>query len=182
MTKVNHGFPTCYIIGPPGAGKSTLGRLVASELGLSFQTIDDWVPRVYPPEMHGKPMTDEQVDAALSLLLRNSSSQNQLVEFAYHDYLGLIRSESLRAFGRSKKIVIWAPLYLCHERNRLRGSHVPIAYVERVWHSTQLIIDCAETGSVMDVLVVDTSVKSVVAATADIGAYVRIREGSHERS
>jgi shikimate kinase len=33
--------PVLILIGPPGAGKSTVGKLVAAELGVSFRDFDD---------------------------------------------------------------------------------------------------------------------------------------------
>lgn len=37
--------PRVVLVGPPGAGKSTIGRLVAQRLGLSFADSDDLVER-----------------------------------------------------------------------------------------------------------------------------------------
>jgi shikimate kinase len=45
------------LVGPPGAGKSTIGRLVAERLGLPFRDTDDDVAAVA-----GKPISDIFVD------------------------------------------------------------------------------------------------------------------------
>ena len=37
--------PVLILIGPPGAGKSTVGRLVAAKLGVAFRDFDDDVER-----------------------------------------------------------------------------------------------------------------------------------------
>jgi len=46
---------TVFLVGPPAAGKSTIGRAVADEFDHTFRTIDDWTPR-------GVRMTDEEVE------------------------------------------------------------------------------------------------------------------------
>lgn len=39
--------PTLILVGPPGAGKSTVGRMVASTLGVQFHDFDDDIERAY---------------------------------------------------------------------------------------------------------------------------------------
>ena len=45
--------PRIVLVGPPGAGKTTVGRLVADRLGVGFRDTDDDVVA-----MAGKPVTD----------------------------------------------------------------------------------------------------------------------------
>jgi shikimate kinase len=49
--------PVCVLVGPPGAGKSTVGQLVAAALGTSFRDTDADVERAA-----GKPIPDIFVD------------------------------------------------------------------------------------------------------------------------
>jgi len=49
--------PTCVIVGPPGAGKSTVGALVAARLGVAFRDADDDIEAAA-----GKPIPDIFVD------------------------------------------------------------------------------------------------------------------------
>ncbi len=51
------GRPVCVLVGPPGSGKSTVGRLVAGALGVGFRDTDDDVEAVA-----GKPVSDIFVD------------------------------------------------------------------------------------------------------------------------
>jgi shikimate kinase len=49
--------PRCVLVGPPGAGKSTVGALVAMRLGCDFQDSDDVIV-----ETAGKPVSDIFID------------------------------------------------------------------------------------------------------------------------
>jgi len=49
--------PVCVIVGPPGAGKTTVGQLVASGLGVPFRDSDSDIEAVA-----GKPIPDIFVD------------------------------------------------------------------------------------------------------------------------
>ena len=49
--------PAAILIGPPGAGKSTVGRLLAARLGVGFTDTDDRVEAVA-----GKPVSDIFID------------------------------------------------------------------------------------------------------------------------
>lgn len=45
--------PVAVVVGPPGAGKSTIGRLLADRLGVAFRDVDEDIA-----ERAGKPITD----------------------------------------------------------------------------------------------------------------------------
>src|SRR5947199_1597591 len=49
--------PVCVIVGPPGAGKTTVGQLVAAGLGVAFRDSDSDIEAVA-----GKPIPDIFVD------------------------------------------------------------------------------------------------------------------------
>ena len=49
----DHGQPAAIMIGPPGAGKTTVGALVAAQLGLDFVDADTVIE-----EAAGKPVSD----------------------------------------------------------------------------------------------------------------------------
>jgi shikimate kinase len=49
--------PACVLIGPPGAGKTTVGELVAAALGLGFRDTDADIV-----QLAGKPVSDIFVD------------------------------------------------------------------------------------------------------------------------
>ena len=51
--RAGHGRPAAILIGPPGAGKTTVGALVAARLGLDFVDAD-----VVIEEVAGKPVGD----------------------------------------------------------------------------------------------------------------------------
>lgn len=53
MARVQTIPPPCVLIGPPGAGKSTAGRIAAAELGVAFRDTDDDIAA-----LAGKPIAD----------------------------------------------------------------------------------------------------------------------------
>jgi shikimate kinase len=62
--------PTLVLVGPPGAGKSTVGRVLAERLGVEFRDTDDDVERVA-----GMPVSDifdEQGEPAFRALERTA--------------------------------------------------------------------------------------------------------------
>lgn len=137
-----------FALGPPGAGKTSIGRVVARRVGASFRTVDEYASVVYPPEARSVPMSDEQVDRSLAMLFDNITYSNEIVEFAHHDYAGLIERGGHPEFESSRKIIIIASLSVCIARNEQRSSPVRRSYVERAWRSTKALIEiCAVEGS-----------------------------------
>src|SRR5271165_6850392 len=149
--------PTTFVVGPPAAGKSTIGRAVAAQLGVIFRTIDDWTLR-------GEPMTDAQVQQALTRLFSAVRPTNEIVEFCHHDYDELLETDLYPIFTVGRKVVVTAPLNVCKARNQLRRSPVRETYVERAWRSAQSLVNRCSTEKPSGVLVVDTSSQSVDAA------------------
>lgn len=148
-----------FVLGPPGAGKSTVCRIAASTLGLSHRTIDEWVHRVYNPVDGSEPMTDEQVDAALSLMMREVNGESGLLEFAYHDYVRMIVLDVFPRFSNARKILLSAPLQVCQARNAYREHRVPNGYLERCWAST-LALSCLSADQMYqkaDWILIDTA-------------------------
>ncbi len=171
-----------FILGPPGAGKTTIGRAVAARLRVPFHSIDEWVNQVYPPETHTLPMTDAQVDEALSLLLRNVRHDGGLYEFAHHDYVDLLRRNAYDEFTAARKVVVVASLSVCHARNEVRRSPVRRAYVERSWRTTHALMDLCASGSLSNTLVVDTSLTAVDAAVATVLDFVMFGRCNRDES
>lgn len=59
-TGEGHRAPVLVVMGVAGAGKSTVGRLLAARLGLTFEEGDDLHPAANVDKMHaGTPLTDE---------------------------------------------------------------------------------------------------------------------------
>ena len=170
-------FDRVFLIGPPASGKSRIGRSVALDMNMMFRTIDDWVPGIYKPELQAEPMSDEQVDLALSLLLTYPRERPEIVEFAHHDYVELLRSNRYPLFISSTKIIVTAPLPICLARNETRASHVRAQYLERAWLSTQSIIRLSRTGELGETIVLDTSILSPAVATAKATAFLNTLGG-----
>jgi shikimate kinase len=59
--------PVCVLVGAPGAGKTTVGQLVATALGVAFRDTDADIVAAA-----GKPIPDIFVDAAVSAALESS--------------------------------------------------------------------------------------------------------------
>jgi hypothetical protein len=150
-------WPTAFVVGPPAAGKTTIGTAVAARMNGVFRTIDDWTPR-------GTPVTDAQIEETLSLLFESTAPMNEIVEFAHHNYRQLLNGNTFPIFTNARKIIVTAPLDLCKARNRLRTSPVRDAYIERAWQSTQSLVDSSSTEHPNNAMVVDTSSQSVDAA------------------
>ena len=155
---------TLYIVGPPGAGKTTIGRRVASRTSLAFHTLDDWAGVVYPPSLRSTPMTDAQVDQAISLLFDAIGNSAAVCEFAHHDYVAILADSRYPLFAASRKVIVFADLGTCRTRNGARRSRVAAEYVERAWRSTQDLIDLCAAKAGGDSLVIDTTVTPVPAA------------------
>jgi tRNA uridine 5-carbamoylmethylation protein Kti12 len=155
---------TVCVVGPPGAGKTTIGRAVASRVRAEFYSIDDWVGTVYEATSFSNPMTDMQVDQALSLLFGAIEPTFAICEFAYHDYVSLLTDDRYPAFMNARKVIVTADLETCIVRNEARRSPVPATYVERAWHSTRALIGLCTTELGSDALLVNTTTTSVAAA------------------
>jgi shikimate kinase len=56
MSRAN-ASPRCVLVGPPGAGKSTVGALIAAALDCAFQDSDEVIV-----ELAGKPVSDIFID------------------------------------------------------------------------------------------------------------------------
>lgn len=163
-------WQTVFVVGPPAAGKSTIGRAVAEQMEVTFRTIDDWTP---PSES----MTDTQVEHALARLFEATSGKNEIVEFCHHDYEGLLESDAYPIFGTGRKVLVTAPMSLCTARNRLRRSPVRETYVERAWHSTQSLINRCSTSRPNQFIVLDTSEQSIGAAVAAVMGFLMTEKG-----
>jgi hypothetical protein len=175
MTDTTFSQETAFVVGPPAAGKTSIGRAVAQSIGAHFHTIDDWTSYVYVARRQSGPMSDEQIDEALSLLFQNATWNGSIYEFAYHDYVGLLRRNFLPKFGSSKKIIVVASLDTCQARNEERPSAVPNVYVERAWQSTQALIDLCSEEDACNALIVDTTLTTVGAVVPSVVKFLTTR-------
>lgn len=162
--------PTHFVVGPPAAGKSTIACAVASQLGLTFRSLDDWTPR-------GQPVSDDQIQEALERLFESTKGVNDIAEFCHHDYNGLLDANRYPIFTGARKIVITAPLDICKARNRVRRSPVREMYVERAWLSTESLVRRWSTAEPGRIIVVDTSSQSVDAAVSAVIRFLLADEG-----
>lgn len=158
-------WDTFFVLGAPGAGKTTIGRAVALVLDGTFRSIDDWTPR-------GQPMSDAQVHDALCRLFESMSASNEVAEFSHHDYMHLLKTNACPLFTTSRKVILAPPLSLCLSRNRLRQSAVREAYVERAWRSAQALGRHCSTTLQGNAIVLDTSNLTVDAAVAAVTDFV----------
>lgn len=142
-------IPTVFFLGPPAAGKTTIGRAVATKLGRCFRTIDDWTPC-------GVRMTDTQVELALAQLMNATLPTGEIVEFCYHAYEHLVRSNAHPVFTNAPKVVVLASLAICRGRNQRRRSPVQDEYVERAWRSSMWLAETETSLHPNTALVIDT--------------------------
>lgn len=96
--------PVVVLVGPPGAGKSTVGRLVAERLGVPFRDTDDDVERAA-----GKPIADIFIDDGEERF-RALESDALAAALAGHDGVlalggGAVLAEPSRAALRGHRVV-----------------------------------------------------------------------------
>jgi hypothetical protein len=162
--------PTC-IVGPPGAGKTTIGRGVAALTHAPFHAIDEWAGVVYPPHARSQPMTDAQVDQATSMLFDAVGRAAALCEFAHHDYVALLTGDRFPAFTTSRKVIVFADIESCRARNDVRRSQVSARYIERSWSSTRDLIALCACRAPEDTIVIDTTVTSISTAVKVVAGF-----------
>ncbi len=102
-------------------------------------------------------MTDAQVDDAISLLFRRVGRSNAICEFAHHNYVAMLDDNRYVKFATSRRIIVFADLETCLERNSIRGSPVAATYVERAWLSTKDLISLSIAQNGGNVLIIDTT-------------------------
>lgn len=163
-------WATVFLLGPPAAGKTTIGHALAARRNAKFRTIDEWTPR-------GESMSDAQVDGAMSKLFSVASATNEIVELCYHDYVGLLASTRYPLFLAAGKVVVTAPLAVCKARNALRLSPVREAYVERAWLSTEGLIGQCTLAARGRLLVVNTSDRSIEEGIEVVSQFLDAEDG-----
>lgn len=146
-----------FILGPPGAGKTSISRLAVDKLKWAHKTIDQWTPG-------RRELSDAEVDASLARLFANLNVDNELVEFAHHDYLALFANPANAHLRAKRKVLLFAPLDVCLERNSARLSPVARKYVERSWRSSEAFL--REGSDLGGLCIIQTESMSVDDATA----------------
>lgn len=161
-------MPPVFIIGPPGAGKSTISRSAAEKLGWAHKTIDQWTPG-------RRELSDAEVDVALARLFVDVGASNELVEFCHHDYQSLFAVPANAHLRPRRKLLVFAPLEVCLARNSARLSPVAQTYLERSWRSSEAL---SQSPSHLEGLcILDTGSMSVDVAIARMIQWVRSSRG-----
>jgi hypothetical protein len=137
----------------------------------AFHTIDDWAGVAYPPSARSTPMTNAQVDQAMSMLFGAVAQSSAIIEFAHHDYMALLNQKRFPLFTTSRKVIVLADIETCIARNAARRSPVSANYVERAWLSARQLIDSYAVQSSGHALVVDTTATSISTAVAMVARF-----------
>lgn len=143
------------ILGPPAAGKSTIGKEAAKQLGRRFLNLDDYVRGDFDSTNSLQPMTDFEVDAALDNLF-NDCMFGDLVEFSHHDYKNALKNLQQKIPQSPSIAVVAAEREICLHRNQLRKDPVPVEYVERCIVSSRLLQDELTNSSNIDYCVINS--------------------------
>lgn len=154
------------LLGPPGVGKSTIGRLASAALNLRFMNLDDFVRPVYDPADSKRPMKDAEVDQALENLL-NACRPGDLIEFSHHDYHSALSLYEERFNEKPMIALLIAQPTVCDNRNSQRKSPVPRRYVSRCIQSSQKLAS-EVTDSLSSLCVVLETDQQKVEVTVDL--------------
>lgn len=115
------------IMGVSGVGKTTIGRLLATELGWHYVEADEFHPPENVAKMHaGIPLTDEDRApwlAALSRELRQRDAAGENVVVACSALKQKYRRELLAGLGEAVVIFLRAPSAVIAERLMQRSGH-----------------------------------------------------------
>jgi gluconokinase len=141
------------VFGVSGAGKTTIGKLLAEELGWRFYEADDFHPRANIEKMRsGVPLTDEDRWPWLDCLREQIASSLAAKENAVLACSALKRAyrERLRVSGEVKFIFLRGEYALIAEQLRQRRGHFMNPELLR-----SQFADWEEPGPREDVLTVD---------------------------
>jgi len=114
------------VFGVSGAGKTTIGKLLAEELGWRFYEADDFHPRANIEKMRsGHPLTDEDRWPWLTLLREQITRSLAVKENALLACSALKRAyrERLRLSGDVKFVFLRGDYALIENQLRRRRSH-----------------------------------------------------------
>jgi len=114
------------VFGVSGAGKTTIGRLLAEELGWRFYEADDFHPRANIEKMRsGHPLTDEDRWPWLTLLREQITRSLAVKDNAVLACSALKRAyrERLRVSGDVKFVFLRGDYALIENQLRRRRSH-----------------------------------------------------------
>jgi gluconokinase len=114
------------VFGVSGAGKTTIGKLLAEQLGWRFYEADDFHPRANIEKMHsGRPLTDEDRSPWLERLREQITRSLAAKENAVLACSALKRAyrDRLRASGEVKFVFLRGNYALIEKQLRQRRGH-----------------------------------------------------------
>jgi gluconokinase len=114
------------VFGVSGAGKTTVGKLLAEELGWRFYEADDFHPRANIEKMHtGRPLTDEDrwpwLERLREQITRSLAAKENAVLAC--SALKRVYRERLRVSGEVKFVFLRGDYALIAEQLRRRRGH-----------------------------------------------------------
>jgi gluconokinase len=141
------------VFGVSGAGKTTIGKLLAEDLGWRFLEADDFHPRANVEKMRGgRPLTDEDrwpwLERLREQIMRSLTSKENAVLAC--SALKRIYRQHLRVSGEVRFVFLRGDYALIAERLRHRRGH----FMNPALLKSQFA-DLEEPGAGEDVLTVD---------------------------
>ncbi|HRX17214.1 AAA family ATPase [Patescibacteria group bacterium] len=114
-----------FVWGLPGAGKSTVGRMLAEKLNLGFYEMDDYLPDSFKEKMKsGKLITDEDRDSFFSTFTKKLKEIDTGKDFVVSGYVAKKRHrDQLKNIGDLRFFELVADRALLTERLKKRKDH-----------------------------------------------------------
>ncbi|KAJ1445705.1 hypothetical protein M885DRAFT_578763 [Pelagophyceae sp. CCMP2097] len=109
------GAADVFVYGPPGAGKSWIGRFLADERGFRFEDGDQWLPKDLRESLRrGKAFTDGQRERFAGVVA---------------DELARARDEEARRPAGARRIVVAQAMLKARHRGLIAARHPDLLFV-----------------------------------------------------